>query len=396
MNNKDLHKKLKDIAAIKLDKEEKDTIRAHLINFMEDNPVRNLGEHRLRFIRRLFYPVALIRMTLTKPVAAVIALFIALGSGTTLAAQNSIPGDLLYGYKIHVNENLRAAIAFSSESKAKLAFDLAEERLEEAEKLAAKGSLTAKQRVNLQAKFNEQTSNGHDNLAKLTVDEEFELVSDIIAEFESDLQAHEELLGEIKINNEEETAGEIEFLIDDINLELKITGDAKSESNVKAAAEGKLKAAENKLEAILKFFEKKKVKIDAETQEKLEAELDLAISLIGEGKTQLESENFADAFVDFQEAQQTAQRTHLLLDGEIEFGVDESETEAEAEIETEIEVEAEAEAEAEAETELELDTDLEAESEVEAEAEAEFELLDDDLEIETEAETETGIELNLN
>lgn len=72
----------------------------------------------------------------------IILLAVMIGGGTTLAAQNSIPGDFLYPVKISVNENVRAALAVSNDSEAKLQTDLLEERLQEAQKLQANGQLT--------------------------------------------------------------------------------------------------------------------------------------------------------------------------------------------------------------------------------------------------------------
>jgi hypothetical protein len=73
----------------------------------------------------------------------VILLAIMIGGGTTLAAQSSVPGDILYSVKIGVNENIREALTISADSEAKLQANLLEERLEEAQKLQAKGQFTA-------------------------------------------------------------------------------------------------------------------------------------------------------------------------------------------------------------------------------------------------------------
>lgn len=72
----------------------------------------------------------------------IILLAIIIGGGTTLAAQNSVPGDILYPIKTGVNENIRGAIAMSADSEAKHQANLLEERLKEAQKLQAKGRLT--------------------------------------------------------------------------------------------------------------------------------------------------------------------------------------------------------------------------------------------------------------
>ncbi len=63
------------------------------------------------------------------------------GSGVALAAESSLPGDLLYPVKVDVTEPLRIAIAPSAESKAQLAADFTDRRVQEGETLAAENKL---------------------------------------------------------------------------------------------------------------------------------------------------------------------------------------------------------------------------------------------------------------
>jgi hypothetical protein len=69
-----------------------------------------------------------------------IALMVGMG-GSSLAAQNALPGDLLYPVKVHVNENVRGAFALDANTKATLQLALLEERLQEAKELSASGKL---------------------------------------------------------------------------------------------------------------------------------------------------------------------------------------------------------------------------------------------------------------
>lgn len=69
-----------------------------------------------------------------------IALFLGAG-GTSLAAQNTVPGDFLYPVKTHVNENVRSVLAVGPTAEAKLQADILAERLNEAQKLEASGKL---------------------------------------------------------------------------------------------------------------------------------------------------------------------------------------------------------------------------------------------------------------
>ena len=76
------------------------------------------------------------------PIIIIVALLLG-GGGTSFAAQSSLPGDVLYPVKIHVNEAVRSSLTFSTASKASLETELAEARLKETEELAAEGKMNA-------------------------------------------------------------------------------------------------------------------------------------------------------------------------------------------------------------------------------------------------------------
>ena len=85
-----------------------------------------------------------------------IALMLTAG-GTSFAAQNAVPGDVLYPVKIGVNENVKTAVTFGADAEATLQAQLLKERLEEAETLAKEGKLEGELAVtvrnNIQTQF---------------------------------------------------------------------------------------------------------------------------------------------------------------------------------------------------------------------------------------------------
>ena len=67
---------------------------------------------------------------------AVFALFLILSGGSlTFAAGNALPGDALYSIKIHVAENIREVLAFSTEAKARVQASHLQTRLTEIDTL---------------------------------------------------------------------------------------------------------------------------------------------------------------------------------------------------------------------------------------------------------------------
>ncbi len=90
----------------------------------------------------------------TRMVMAGLLLFVLLGSGTvSAAAQNALPGDLLYPVKVSINERAEVALAPTSADKAAVQAQLAERRVTEAQTLASQGRLTAQTADTLSADF---------------------------------------------------------------------------------------------------------------------------------------------------------------------------------------------------------------------------------------------------
>src|SRR3989344_3866838 len=85
------------------------------------------------------------------PVALGLVLFA--GAGVSLAAEGSLPGDILYPIKVGVTEKIRVAVASSDENKVEILARFAERRIEEAAKLAAKGEFDSENRDELELRL---------------------------------------------------------------------------------------------------------------------------------------------------------------------------------------------------------------------------------------------------
>ncbi len=120
------------------------------------------------------------------PIVLIIAILLA--GGVSVASNNALPGDALYGVKVNVNENIREAFAFSDEAKAKAAENHAEERLEEAEKLSADGKLNEEVKADLIARFTAQAKVLDERLAKLNANGKANVSTELRAKISEALQ----------------------------------------------------------------------------------------------------------------------------------------------------------------------------------------------------------------
>ncbi len=101
-------------------------------------------------------------------VAMSLVIVLVAGAGTTYAAENSLPGDPLYGIKVNVAEPVERVLTASGETQAQWDVTLANRRLEEAEKLAATGALTATNVQIVQTQLADVTQNLNASVATAT------------------------------------------------------------------------------------------------------------------------------------------------------------------------------------------------------------------------------------
>jgi hypothetical protein len=86
-------------------------------------------------------------------VAAVFAVVLVFGAGTSFAAQGSLPGDFLYPIKVNVNENVKSAFLFGiKDSEYEVARAVA--RVEEVKKLVAQNRLSPEIETKITARLN--------------------------------------------------------------------------------------------------------------------------------------------------------------------------------------------------------------------------------------------------
>ncbi len=126
-------------------------------------------------------------------VVAVLALIITSG-GTSFAAASSLPGDTLYGVKVNVNEEVQSIIAISPDAKVKVAADRVKERLNEADKLSARGDLTPAKQAIIKTNIKRHTEALKANIAAITSDDEktdVQEANQVIDDLKTSLDEHE-------------------------------------------------------------------------------------------------------------------------------------------------------------------------------------------------------------
>lgn len=183
---------------IVLTKEETNKMRSHLLTYTKENPaeVRNKEESR----RTTSKPHGLLTLFLTKRlmfVSIILALVAMLGGGTAFAAETTIPGDLLYPVKVHINENVRVALAGSTEAKAELEARFAERRLEEAAELEQSGKLKTDVVTRLENNFSAHVDRVEQHITKLTEEGKLEAAA-AQDRLETSIRVHQTILEKLR------------------------------------------------------------------------------------------------------------------------------------------------------------------------------------------------------
>lgn len=125
---------------------------------------------------------------------SLIFIFVFTGAGATLAAENSLPGDPLYGIKIHVNEGFRSALALHPSHEAKWRSEQAQRRLLEAKTLASRGELDEDTQKDLERRFALHTNEARDAIAALEESQNLVGAVDAASSLESILSAQRSIL----------------------------------------------------------------------------------------------------------------------------------------------------------------------------------------------------------
>ncbi len=73
-------------------------------------------------------------------------------TGTSFAAERSVPGDALYAFKIGVNESVRGALSIGAEADARWEIEKIERRAAERAELEARAEMTTKVETDIETR----------------------------------------------------------------------------------------------------------------------------------------------------------------------------------------------------------------------------------------------------
>lgn len=311
---------------ISLFPEEKRVMRERLLLHIRNNPVRSNTPQRLHIAKPAFFFTRLTNNLQFMPIILILALLV--GGSVSYAAEGSLPGEALYAVKTNINESVRTIVAFSDEARASLEVSLASERLEEAEELAVTGKLDAETRAKVEKNFETHARGARERLTKLGEEKKFDAAMNVETKLDATLLVHEEILTDLGIEKKE-IKDSVESIVVKVRavstntggekatkttLSMGARGDTSTSTHANvSSAEGRMGAAENKMEEVRKYLASRRDTVSAEIAAMADAKMKLAEHAFAEAKVKMEARSYDMAVTLFQSAMRLAEAAKLSL-----------------------------------------------------------------------------------
>lgn len=174
---------------------EKEEMKSELFHYVKANPVN------IQY--SIPSPFNIYNFRNKKSISALVLGGLLMGSSVSFAAENTVPGDVLFPVKIHVNEAVRGATAVTQKAKAEWEIRLVERRLEEVEKLAVVHNVPVEIRQIAEQNLEHYTERVKNRIAKFENDEDVEDALGTALLFSEVLNTHERTISELGDNDDD-------------------------------------------------------------------------------------------------------------------------------------------------------------------------------------------------
>ncbi len=298
---------------------ERARLRNELSLYMSEHPLRApLSVRMLDAIENWSMP----SFAYTRVLSAALALVLVVGIGTSYAAENALPGDMLYPIKVNVNEAVVGSLALSQSSKAEWNATQVSRRLEEAEKLAAEKRLTPIARAQIEMQINTTAHNFDTNVAALQKSDDTAAIAAAQTDLQASLDAHEQVLASLSENTGAGTL--LSPIISTVRAQALALATAQEHVNHTLASATPAKARTVALrqkndasEAIGRVHAALK---NAPTDTSADSVATIASSAISTGDQKMNEGDYPEAFAAFQTAARVAKTAEVHLDAATTLG----------------------------------------------------------------------------
>ena len=261
-------KKIKNSAKhTRLSASEKAEIKSVLVRHMKLNPVDSTVLSA-RGIPTPFFNINNFRNK--KGISILVIGSLLMGGTVSFAAENTVPGDVLFPVKVHVNENVRGAVAVTPKAKAEWEVRLVERRLEEVEKIAILPNVLPEIQQLAEENLSRYTKHVENRIAKFEEGEDDEDAMETASKLSDVFNTHEQVLAGLSTNvvtTEVVATTTVQAVTPSVSVRSSSREQAK---NTLKKVQGARDGAEKKHKELMEKYAKEKAeKADVETTQPL-------------------------------------------------------------------------------------------------------------------------------
>ena len=175
---------------------ERTTMRTALLNKIREET------HAIERKKQEYHPRwGIPAILLSRPAIAVVAAFVLVGGGTSLAAERALPGDLLYPVKLSFNERAREKLISTDAERLAWQIERINRRFLEAEQLTVRSQLTDERRVVVEQALTSQLATVESRIRNLTERGNLPSAAATVSSLEATLKAHSTVLKRLQQND---------------------------------------------------------------------------------------------------------------------------------------------------------------------------------------------------
>lgn len=194
---------LKKMKAVSLSPSERAVIREWLMDAMQKKRQQHWWLYPLKHMTSITAGILIVTIT---------------SGSLSYAAENAVPGDVLYPVKVSVNEPVRDVLMTSPESQATWEAEKAERRLKEAEIINSRAEMTAEKQAQIQDRFRRHARMLRTRMANVPAP----VAIDIAQRFEARLRAHGNALEKMNSTHPERASRLQNLLADVMDERMKV------------------------------------------------------------------------------------------------------------------------------------------------------------------------------
>lgn len=274
-----------------LTKGEQQEIKEKIISFMDAHPLQTPISIPVPQANRVYFYMQRVGVV-TLFLFAVVG-----GSGVSLAAERSLPGDILYPIKTQINERISTSLALTEKNRAKLEAELISRRLVEAEQLAIKGKLDIETSANIGKKIKQHVNAVTINISELKENNQLDDAIDINTSLNSNLEAHKNVLSDLKGNSA------IVPLVETLD---SVVGTTTEQQIYTPLGDLNKQVIHAKKDAEVRFQKLQNV----ENKNEYKEEIDSVRSILKEGEKNMKEDNKKEAIDHFSKAAKKAEKSY--------------------------------------------------------------------------------------